>query len=365
MFSRLLQEHFHVVAKLGRISGSGFINSKMTPVQIGVVLLVVASYALVHAEVSVECSWNDTVIVKWTERQRKTGSPDPYILLGNCLPTTTADGTGGEMETVFSTQLDDCRFRRMITEDQVIYSNELSYWAGATQTSYPVTCVYPRPQDWGPPLYTPTWLLLESGDLRFHMALMNGDFSGPAQSSTFYLGSLIPIWAAVDQQAHLPLLLLLDECVAATTPGPDPPGPVYPIIANGGCLMDSKIGRSMFRPRVKTSELELHVQAFKFSLGANIYIHCRLSVWDPESLDEGKKACFYCKDEKRWVLLDDRSQNSLCSCCDSHCGYRKTRGLRSGFHGLTHNAILGPLVVQDARETSLNASAKSLRTAGF
>ncbi|KAJ8268667.1 hypothetical protein COCON_G00138390 [Conger conger] len=330
----------------------------MIPVQFSVVLLVVVGYAVVYAEISVECGWNYTVRVKWTERQRGTA---PYLLLGHCIgeAATPSDGKGGAMETVFNVQLEDCSFRRTVTGHpktggQIIYSNELSHFDGAklAPTLYPVTCVFPRPQDWGPSLYHPSWQILGTGTLLFSMELMNGDFSGPAQSSTFYLGSLIPIWAAVDQQDHLPLLLLMDECVATTTPEPDPSGPVYPIISNGGCLMDSKFSSSRFHPRAKSSALDLQLQAFKFALGANIYIHCKLSIWDPQSLNEGKKACDYNQEQGRWELLDDPSQSSLCSCCSSRCANRKRRGVRSGLHGLTHSAVLGPLVIQDLQEAT-------------
>lgn len=51
-----------------------------------------------------------------------------------------------------------------------------------------------------------------------NLSLPSDGFSGPAESTTFALGSLIPIMASVEQHNHQPLLLLLDECVAATTP---------------------------------------------------------------------------------------------------------------------------------------------------
>lgn len=61
-----------------------------------------------------------------------------------------------------------------------------------------------------------------------------GDFSGPAESTSFPLGSFIPIMASVAQKTHQPLLLLLEECVAATTPELQPESSIYPIIANKG-----------------------------------------------------------------------------------------------------------------------------------
>ena len=60
------------------------------------------------------------------------------------------------------------------------------------------------------------------------------DFSGPAESTTFPLGSMIPIMASVAQETHQPMLLLLEECVAAYTPALQPESSIYPIITNKG-----------------------------------------------------------------------------------------------------------------------------------
>lgn len=60
------------------------------------------------------------------------------------------------------------------------------------------------------------------------------DFSGPAESTTFTLGSLIPIMASVEQHSHQPLLLLLEECVATPTPDLWFDGNAYDIVTNKG-----------------------------------------------------------------------------------------------------------------------------------
>lgn len=61
-----------------------------------------------------------------------------------------------------------------------------------------------------------------------------GDFSGPAESTSFPLGTIIPIKASVEQNTHQPLLLLLEECVAATTEELQPESNLYEIITNKG-----------------------------------------------------------------------------------------------------------------------------------
>ena len=63
------------------------------------------------------------------------------------------------------------------------------------------------------------------------------DFSDVATSTTFFLGSLIPIAAVVEQQAHQPLLLLLEECVASAAPELSQDSDVYSIIANKGYVL--------------------------------------------------------------------------------------------------------------------------------
>lgn len=45
---------------------------------------------------------------------------------------------------------------------------------------------------------------------------------------------MIPIVASVEQVAHQPLLLLLEECVATTTPDLELAVDLYTIIANKG-----------------------------------------------------------------------------------------------------------------------------------
>lgn len=121
-----------------------------------------------------------------------------------------------------------------------------------------------RPKDWYPMMYYPVFNTYGEGDLEFHIGLMNGgfkhdlpinfqrdscnitffffsplfthvaDFSGPATSTSFPLGSLIPIMASVVQKSHQPLLLLLEECIATSTPELHPKSSIYPIITNKG-----------------------------------------------------------------------------------------------------------------------------------
>lgn len=120
--------------------------------------------------------------------------------------------------------------------------------------------IYFRPKEWAPPFLNPGSGVAEGrGGLKFHMLLLNGEGScsqrqntqklhtkpfllfpfsekitGVAETNVIPLGSFMPIWATVEQKSHQPLLLLMEECVAATTPELQANSNVYPIITNKG-----------------------------------------------------------------------------------------------------------------------------------
>lgn len=158
------------------------------------------------------------------------------------------------------------------------------------------------------------------------------DFSGPAESASFPLGSLIPIMASVEQHNHQPLLLLLDECVAATTPDLWSDN-TYTIISNKGyvrltctvvcssrclgsknsfepprCLLDSKVSRSRFETRRKSNEIQLLLQAFKFGLEEEVNcltlgcIGCRIKMtFTIRSHSSGIYPLHTCSSRSKWA----------------------------------------------------------------
>ncbi|XP_040027230.2 zona pellucida sperm-binding protein 3 [Gasterosteus aculeatus] len=305
------------------------------------VVLSLAAAMLVYADMKLDCR-PDSVTVVWTEGRSQADLS--LFRLGSCFPTSFS-----ATQAVFRVDLNDCNFRRLVTGDYLMYSNDLTYGSSDSQSpafTHPVVCAFARPKDWYPMIYDPVFSTHGVGHLVFHIGLMNDDFSGPAESTTFALGSFIPIMASVSQKTHQPLLLLLEECVAATTPELQPDSPSYPIIGNKGCLVDSRMSGSKFEPRQKSSELQLSLQAFRFGLGQEVFIHCKLVAWDPNGLDSTKKACHYVK-EHGWELLDNYAYSTLCDCCDSDCKSRRTRSIESGTHGVSQNAVLGPLTITD------------------
>uniref|UniRef100_A0A3Q1HV98 ZP domain-containing protein n=1 Tax=Anabas testudineus TaxID=64144 RepID=A0A3Q1HV98_ANATE len=260
------------------------------------------------------------------------------------------------VDVLFNYRFTKCKFKKLIKGKRLIYSNELTYRpydkSKPAAFVYPIQCVYIRPEGWNSPFLNPGEGFSDGrGSLVFHMALLNEQLTGIAMTNVIPLGSFLPIWASVEQASHQPLLLLMEECVAATTPELQPESQVYPIISNKGCLLESLNGNAVFLPRYDSSAIVLYMQSFKFGLGDEVYIHCKLAVWDPEGLDESKKACHYVKEDGRWDLLDDPSQSSLCSCCDSTCESRSKREARWESNSLRHNYVLGPLIIVDPSDS--------------
>ncbi|XP_072296448.1 zona pellucida sperm-binding protein 3-like [Eucyclogobius newberryi] len=296
----------------------------------------------VKADMKLDCQ-PDSVSLVWTETRPQVDTS--LYRLGNCLPTSVT-----ATQAVFRVALDECKFRRMVTGDSMLYSNNLTYVPSPESQFVPfdqsVTCVYERPKNWYPMIYNPVFSTYGEGELVFHFEVMNSDFTGPAESATFPLGALIPFRASVQQASHQPLQLFVEECVASTSPQLLPNHEKYTIITNKGCLVDSKVSRSRFLPRQKSSEINGLLQAFKFSTGEQVYLHCTLVAWDPTVLGTTKKACNYVQGHG-WELADNPSYSNLCDCCESSCNARRTRSTRLGDREMVHEALLGPITITD------------------
>ncbi|KAK6483377.1 zona pellucida sperm-binding protein 3-like [Huso huso] len=312
-----------------------------------VLALCFIPFAAPQEAVSTACGVDSVAVKVLLDYSRSALPLDPSgLLLGTCPPSSSSAGNN---MVVFQYGLLDCRFMRMVTANVTSYMNVLTYkptQRGFYQTPFnqAIVCTYTKPAGWTPPVYNPA--LGDAygfGKLEFTMGIMNDDFSAPRTSSLFFLGSPINIAAAVKQQFHMPLMVYMEECVAASTPELSPSSQTYPLIANHGCFVDGQAGNSRFLPRVQTSEICLVVQAFRFTqLNTDVYIHCRLLAWDPAQLnDPTKKACSFNQRTRSWELLDNPGRSSLCSCCTSNCNLRKRRDTAE--EGLRHTAVLGPL----------------------
>ncbi|KAK5935773.1 hypothetical protein CgunFtcFv8_021106 [Champsocephalus gunnari] len=157
-------------------------------------------------------------------------------------------------------------------------------------------------------------------------------------------------------------LLYKNELTFRPQPRSSPASYVYPIeCVYPRCLLDSENGNSRFLQRYHSSAITLYLQSFKFGLGEEVYIHCKLLAWDPEVLSESKKACHYVKENERWELLDDPMQSSICDCCSKTCNTRSKRGDEWESNGFRHTSVLGPLIIMDPlQQNTHNASAVSI-----
>ncbi|XP_039999257.1 zona pellucida glycoprotein 3f, tandem duplicate 2 isoform X2 [Xiphias gladius] len=326
----------------------------VTQFYLGVLIWAVYTTTVANADIKVVCA-KDSVMITW----RISAEMVPHaarLFLGSCMPSHLNVMTTGEGEAQFNYQFAECKFKKLIKGKRLIYQNELTYRPHAKTKPaafvYPIECIYKRPEAWVPQFLNPGSGVSDGrGGLIFHMALLNEQLTGVAKTNLVPLGSFMPIWAAVEQKSHQPLLLLMEECVAAPTRELQHGSQVYPIIDNKGCLLESMRGNSVFLPRYHSSAIILYLQSFKFPLGEEVYIHCKLVAWDPEVLDESKKACHYVKENGRWELLDDPFQSSLCSCCDSTCKSRSKRGVEWESHGQSHNSVLGPLIIVEPSDS--------------
>ncbi|XP_062337309.1 zona pellucida glycoprotein 3f, tandem duplicate 2 [Osmerus eperlanus] len=310
-----------------------------------IIFAVIATF--VNTDIDVDCG-KDYVTVKWRVHPDLVSNA-ARLFLGNCLPSQfIVLPTGGEAIFIYS--LNDCKFKRLLTGNRVIYTNQLTYRPyGKPEPAvftYQIKCVYNGSEELDPRFLQSAYGSVKgNGELVFHMGLLNENLTAMARTNVILRGSFIPIWAAVEQGDHQPLLLLMDECVAALTAELQPETQVYPIITNHGCLVDGKAERSKFLSRYHSSAIVLYLNSFKFDMGQEVYIHCNLVAWDPEELNESRKACHYVEENEQWELLDDVLQSSLCNCCDSKCSSRLKRGVPSEPQGLVQNSVIGPLII--------------------
>ncbi|KPP78375.1 zona pellucida sperm-binding protein 3-like, partial [Scleropages formosus] len=247
-----------------------------------VLVFVVAAFAV--SDLNITCE-EKSVTVIW-KLPNELGVQPSRLFLGKCLPTNFSSGPDGAV-AMFHVSLTDCHFKRVVRGHKVLYKNKLTYRPLAKpfppKLSFPVVCIYDRPPHWHP-----------------HMPILSSGSAIGFGSLLFYMG----------------------------------------------IMNDGKAGSSKFLPRDTKSEIFLSLQAFKLGAGEKVYIHCKITAWDPELLDENRKACNYIKELEGWELLDDPTQSDLCRCCDTSCSSWK-RSAERDFRSLSQNAVLGPLTIED------------------
>ncbi|XP_044037915.1 zona pellucida sperm-binding protein 3-like [Siniperca chuatsi] len=239
----------------------------------------------------------------------------------------------GDAEYVIEAGLQDCGSKLTISEDSVIYSNNLiispvASYHGITRTTHavvPVSCHYKRThfvssytqQQQQPPLTLSPPAKYSTG--HFSLKLMTDDWTSEMFTSVFYLGDPLHLEASYTGPDSGRRRLFIDSCVATLSPDATSV-PRYYFIENHGCLVDAKEGGSntLFQPRTRAYSLQLQLDAFLFHQDSrnSIYITCQLKatseMWKSCPIN---KACNY--EHSRWKNVD--GSDDVCRCCDSTC----------------------------------------------
>eukprot|EP00064_Thunnus_orientalis_P014963 superscaffoldBa00002691_g15011 len=183
-----------------------------------------------------------------------------------------------DTEYVIEAGLQDCGSNLTITEDSVIYSNELifspaSSYHGITRMTHavvPVSCHYKRTHFVSSsaqqlPLTLSTSAKYSTGNSAFSLKLMTDDWTREIFSSVFYLGDVLHLEASYTGPDPGPRQLFVDSCVATLTPDAASV-PRYYFIENNGCLTDAKEegSNTLFQPRTRPNALQLQLDVFLF-----------------------------------------------------------------------------------------------------
>ncbi|XP_051888331.1 zona pellucida sperm-binding protein 3-like [Pristis pectinata] len=297
-------------------------------------------------------SCGNSTLTVFVEIDVLAGAPAPALRLGTCPPS----GFSSPRVVVFQYGLQECRAGRLMTGKELIFWNYLRFEGSPApgmkrpQLNIRLECRYPVTEV--PTTLTTvsvTGVLSGDGHLIFSMKIMTDDWTVERPDSLFFLGASINLEASVLATYHQALRLYIEECIATPTSSLAKSPENYTIINNYGCLIDGKTGNSKYLPRSDGSLLRFVVQAFKFLdlEDADIFIHCKVLVWDPSWDDLLHKACSFDQQTKNWQLLDAPLQSSLCDCCNAICQPIQSRHKRAkeAETSVGHVIKVGPLRV--------------------
>ncbi|XP_062422029.1 zona pellucida sperm-binding protein 3-like isoform X1 [Pungitius pungitius] len=243
----------------------------------------------------------------------------------------------GDSEYIIEAELQDCGSKLTVSDDSVIYSNELIIAAAAgshgitrrTRVVVPVSCHYKRrwlfflrthlasSTDHQQQQLAPS-LLENLSAAAFSLKLMTGDWTREMLPRALYIGDLLHLEASYAGPDSGERRLFIDSCVATLSPDVTS-DPRYYIIENHGCLADATETESnaRFLPRRSASSLQLQLNTFLFHDDSrnSIFITCQLKVTSEMQMSSSiNKACNYV--HPRWVNVDS---SDVCQCCASIC----------------------------------------------
>ncbi|XP_030591666.1 zona pellucida sperm-binding protein 3-like [Archocentrus centrarchus] len=256
----------------------------------------------------------------------------------------------GDSEYVIEADLQDCGTKLSISEDSIIYSNQLVFspavtYRGITRMAHavvPVSCYYKRRHTVSSNAQQPSLLFFPAtyspGSSAFSLRLMSDDWTRELSSRYFYLGDLLHLEASYHGPDSGQRRLFINSCVATLTPDATSV-PRYYFIENHGCLTDSREGsNSLFQPRNRADSLQLQLDTFLLQEDSrnSIYITCQLeatpAIWRSSPIN---KACNYIY--PRWKNVD--GNDGVCQCCDTTC----TPSVSDPVLGDT--VVLGPMMI--------------------
>ncbi|XP_070684733.1 zona pellucida sperm-binding protein 3-like [Pempheris klunzingeri] len=226
------------------------------------------------------------------------------VTLGGCSAT---DVDHLSHVLIFESELHGCGSTLLLTEDTFMYAFTLVYNPGVSDRSpiirsqravIDVECHYPRKHSVSSGSLHPAWTSYRDTEvaeeqLYFSLQLMTDDWESERTSSAYSLTDVVNMQASVVQSAHTPLRVLVDSCVATTTPD-STSEPGHAFIKNHGCLGDGR-SRSRFRPQSQPDRLQFQVEARSFPLlKTQMYITCQLKAIPASSaVTTEHKACSF------------------------------------------------------------------------
>ncbi|KAJ8246842.1 hypothetical protein GJAV_G00255990 [Gymnothorax javanicus] len=251
---------------------------------------------------------------------------------GTCAPVSEDSASS---EIVITARLHECDGENWVSGDWLVYSNKLVFSPPATVIStgnlviggarmvIPIECYNRRRLTGRGDTDLPTWHSVSSavrglGLLHFSLRVMKDDWSGPRISTTFQLGEPVNLEADVEGQWHPPLRIYVDHCTATLSSDPLSE-PSYSIIANHGCLTDSRFygSSSQFLPRSRQNMLRFRIERIPFQINAQdqVFVNCHLrAALERSPSDMQNKACFFHFDSHSWHAVD--GEEAVCRCCE-------------------------------------------------
>ncbi|KAM9785025.1 zona pellucida sperm-binding protein 3-like isoform 2-T2 [Syngnathus typhle] len=305
--------------------------------------------------VLVTCTPSSMIIQVKTDLYGATISPEELFLgeeflgLGQCQAFAASDS-----ELVIKAGLQQCGTQLTISEDSLIYSNQLTFSPAPdhhdvtrkTQRAVPVSCHYKRTHIVSSPPQAPLQILATSRKTSdFSLKLMSDDWTRLRLSNVFYLGDMLNMEASYTNPGPEPRRLFVASCVATLSPEASSV-PRYFLVENDGCLSDSKQpgSRARFLSRTRADVLRLQLDAFLFNRDERntLFLTCRLKVTsDMRRSSPANKACTYMN--TRWENVD--GSPDVCHCCDDTCRQYSHKHLKLDGTKVCDVISLGPLVI--------------------